>query len=353
MKYNYLSETGLAVSELCFGTMTFGGVGYWENIGSLKQDAVNELMKVVIDSGINFIDTANVYSLGESERLLGQSLKDLGINRNNLVIATKVRGRMGEDVNYVGLSRFNIFRSVDESLQRLKIDHIDILYVHGFDSYTPVEEIMHSLNDIVLSGKVRYIAVCNWPAWVVMKALGIAEKNNWNKFVGMQYFYSLACRDIEREIVPLAQDRHLGIMPWSPLAGGFLSGKYTRNIEKAGNSRRDTFDFPIINKEKAYDIIDRLIEIGKQHNTSVAEIALAWVRHQPQVTSTIIGAKSVKQLQENIHSTTLKLSESELKELDELSALTKEYPGWMVERQSVDRKLNEPPVSKFVPVTQK
>ena len=347
MKYNYLSQTGLAVSELCFGTMTFGGSGYWEAIGSLKQNTVNDLMKIVIDSGINFIDTANVYSYGESERLLGQSIKELGINRNNLVIATKVRGRMGDDVNYVGLSRFNIFRSVDESLQRLQMDHIDILYVHGFDPYVSVEEIMHSLNDIVLTGKVRYIAICNWPAWVVMKALGIAEKNGWNKFVGMQYFYSLAGRDIEREIVPLAMDQHLGIMPWSPLAGGFLSGKFTRHNEKAGNSRRDSFDFPPINKEKAYNIIDALITIGKQHNTSAAEVALAWVRHQKQVTSTIIGAKNVTQLQENIHSTTIALSETDLKQLDELSALPKEYPGWMVERQSVDRQLTQAPVSNF------
>jgi len=195
MKYNFLGNTGLVVSELCFGTMTFGGKGYWEAIGKVQQKEVNDLMKVVVDSGINFIDTANVYSYGESEKLLGQSIKDLGFNRHDLVIATKVRGRMGEGLNNVGLSRYHIFQSVDESLARLQLDHIDILYVHGVDPKTPIEEIMRSLNDIVLTGKVRYIAVCNWPAWMVMKALGIAEKNGWNKFVGMQYFYSLAGRD--------------------------------------------------------------------------------------------------------------------------------------------------------------
>ena len=327
------------VSELCFGTMTFGGKGYWEAIGKIQQDGVNDLMKVALDSGINFIDTANVYSFGESEKLLGQSIKDLGFNRNELVIATKVRGRMGEGVNNVGLSRYHIFQSVDDSLKRLQSSHIDILYVHGIDPKTPVEEIMRSLNDIILTGKVRYVAVCNWPAWMVMKALGIAEKQGWNKFVGMQYFYSLAGRDIEREILPLAADQNIAVMPWSPLAGGFLSGKFTRNNEKAGDSRRDNFDFPPINKEKAYDIIDVLAEIGKQHNVSVAEIALAWVRLQKGITSTIIGAKNVDQLNANIKSTGLNLSAEELQKINDVSALPPEYPGWMVERQGADRVL--------------
>jgi len=339
MKYNFLGNTGLLVSEICFGAMTFGGSGYWENIGKVQQEGVNELIGAAIGSGINFIDTANVYSFGESEKLLGNSLKSLGVNRNDLVIATKVRGRMGDGVNNVGLSRYHIFQSVDASLQRLQLDHIDVLYVHGVDPKTPVEEIMRTLNDIVLTGKVRYIAVCNWPAWMVMKALGIAEKHGWNKFVGLQYFYSLSGRDIEREIVPLAADQNLAIMPWSPLAGGFLSGKFTRDNEKAGDSRRDVFDFPPINKEKAYDIIDVIAEIGKQHNVSAAQIALAWVRLQKGITSTIIGAKNVDQLNDNIKSTGLELSADELKRIDEVSALPKEYPGWMVERQSADRDI--------------
>ena len=340
MKYNFLGNTGLVVSEICFGTMTFGGTGgIWEAIGKTQHKEVNELMKVVVDSGINFIDTANVYSYGESERLLGQSIKDNGINRNDLVIATKVRGRMSAGLNNVGLSRYHIFQSVDESLQRLQLDHIDILYVHGVDPKTPVEEIVRSLNDIVLTGKVRYVAVCNWPAWMVMKALGIAEKHGWNKFVGMQYYYSVGGRDIEREIVPLAIDQNLSIMPWSPLAGGFLSGKYTRNNEKAGDSRRDNFDFPPINKEKAYDIIDVLAEVAKEHEASVAEIALAWVRMQKGITSTIIGAKNIDQLNANIKSTEVRLSADELKRIDEVSALVKEYPGWMAERQSADREI--------------
>lgn len=340
MKYNFLGNTGLVVSELCFGTMTFGGSGgIWENIGKVQQDGVNELMRTAVDSGINFIDTANVYSFGQSEQLLGQSIIDLGLNRNDLVIATKVRGRMGEGKNYVGLSRYHIFQSVDESLKRLQMDHIDILYVHGVDPKTPVEEIMRALNDIVLTGKVRYIAVCNWPAWMVMKALGIADKHGWNKFVGLQYYYSLSGRDIEREVVPVALDQNLGIMPWSPLAGGFLSGKYTRNNEKAGDSRRDIFDFPPVNKERAYDIIDVITEVGKQYGVSAAQVALAWVRLQKGITSTIIGAKNPNQLLDNVKSTELVLSEDDLKRIDEVSALPREYPGWMVERQSADREL--------------
>ncbi|RYE15931.1 MAG: aldo/keto reductase, partial [Sphingobacteriales bacterium] len=201
MKYNFLGNTGLLVSEICFGTMTFGGKGYWEAIGKVQQQEVNDLMKVVIESGINFIDTANVYSYGESETLLGQSIKDLGLKRSELVIATKVRGKMSDSPNDIGLSRYHIFNSVDESLQRLQLDHIDILYVHGVDKRTPVEETMRALNDIVSTGKVRYIAVCNWPAWLVMKAQGIAEKHGWHKFVSMQNYYNLIYREEEREMV--------------------------------------------------------------------------------------------------------------------------------------------------------
>ncbi|SHM24167.1 aldo/keto reductase [Mucilaginibacter sp. OK098] len=339
MKYNFLGNTGLVVSELCFGTMTFGGKGYWEAIGSAQQQEVNDLMKVVVDSGINFIDTANVYSFGESEKLLGQSIKDVGFSRNELVIATKVRGRMGEGANDMGLSRYHIFQSVDDSLKRLQLDHIDILYLHGIDPKTSVEETVRALNDIVLTGKVRYIAICNWPAWMVMKAIAITEKHGWNKFMGLQYFYSLAARDIERELLPLAADQNIGVMPWSPLAGGFLGGKYGRNAEKAEGSRRDTFDFPPINKDKTYDIIDVITEVGKQHNVSVAEVALAWVRQQKGVSSTIIGAKNVDQLNANIKSTELLLTADDLKKLDEVSALSREYPAWMVERQSADRAL--------------
>lgn len=337
MKYNLFGNTGMLVSELCLGTMTFGGDGMWKAIGTLQQDEVNQLVKGAVNSGINFIDTANIYSYGLSESLLGKAIRETGLNRNELVIATKVRGRMGDTPNDVGLSRHHIHRSVNESLERLKLDHIDVLYVHGVDFLTPVEQTMRALHDLVTAGKVRYIAVCNWPAWMVMKAQGIARLNGWNAFAGMQYYYSVGGRDIEREILPLAKDEQLAVMPWSPLAGGFLSGKFRRNVTGAGENRRDNFDFPPINKERAYDIVDVLEEIGKTYDATPAQVALAWVRHQSGITSTIIGAKTMSQLNDNIASTAIALTENDLLRLDEVSALTSEYPGWMVERQSADR----------------
>ena len=337
MKYNFLGNTGLLVSEICFGTMTFGGKGLYEAIGKAQQQDVNSIMKTVADSGINFIDTANVYSFGESETLLGQSIKDVGLDRDQLIIATKVRAFLNQGKNSGGLSRYHIFQSVDASLKRLQLNHVDILYVHGVDLHTPVEEIMRSLNDIVLSGKVRYVAVCNWPGWMVMKGMGIAEKYGWHKFVGMQYFYSLAGRDIEREVLPVAADQNLAMMPWSPLAGGFLSGKFTRDNQNADGARRSSFDFPLINKEKAYDIIDVIAGIGKQYGVSAAQIALAWVRLQKGVTSTIIGAKNADQLLDNIRSTDIELSADDLQKMDEVSALPVEYPGWIIEYQNKNR----------------
>ena len=338
MKYNLLGNTGVLVSELCFGTMTFGGQGYWEAIGKQTQDEANELLKTAVDAGINFIDTANVYSFGQSEQLLGEGIKQAGLARNELFIATKVRGRMAPGVNQLGLSRYHIMQSVEESLQRLQMDHIDLLYVHGVDAVTSVEQIVHSLHDVVTSGKVRYVGVCNWPAWMVMKALGIAKQRGWHEFVAMQYFYAAANRDVEQELIPLVLEEQVGFMPWSPLAGGFLSGKFTRNqTNTGGQSRRDSFDFPVIDKEKAYDIIDVLIRLSENYNVSAAEIALAWVRQQKGVTSTIIGSKTPEQLASNIHSTAFELSVTDLEELNAVSLPEKRYPGWMVERQMDDR----------------
>ncbi|MEJ5053370.1 aldo/keto reductase [Sphingobacterium sp. MYb382] len=323
------------VSELCFGTMTFGGqnAGVWDSIGQLQQKEVNEIMKSVIESGINFIDTANVYSFGQSEQLLGQSLKDLAIARDQVVIATKVMGIMDESPNGRGLSRYHIFNAVEASLKRLQLEHIDILYVHGVDLKTDLEETVRSLNDIIETGKVRYIAICNWPAWMVAKAQAIAHYNGWHKFIGLQYHYAAVTRDIEHELVPLAQDQNLAIFPWSPLAGGFLSGKFTRN-ETSEGSRRASFDFPPINKEKAYDLVDTMKKIGQQYDASVAQVALAWVRQQPAVTSTIIGAKSIHQVKDNIQSINIQLSAEDLMKIDTISPLPLQYPGWMVKFQS-------------------
>ena len=337
MQYKLLGNTGVLVSELCFGTMTFGGKGFWKAIGELEQKEVNELIKVSVENGINFIDTANAYSEGLSEQLLGKALKDLGINRQHVVLATKVRSRMGPGANQVGLSRLHIMDSVHDSLERLKTDHIDLLYIHGVDPLTSLEETMRGLEDVVHAGKVRYLGVSNHPAWKVVKANAIAKKMGWTKFIASQNYYSLSSRDIEREIVPMAISENIAIMPWSPLAGGFLSGKYTRSNAKAGDSRRDEFDFPPVDKEKAYDIIDVMLKIGKSHNVSAARVALAWMLHKPGVTSIIIGAKKKEQLLDNIASTTLNLTRDEMAELDKISELSPEYPGWMMQRQMSGR----------------
>jgi len=341
MKYKLLGKTGVLVSELCLGAMTFGGKGYWQAIGQLAQPEVNQLVKTAFDQGINFVDTANAYSEGLSEILLGNAIKELGINTQQLVVATKLRIRMGVGANQVGLSRLHIADSVDDSLKRLNLSHIDLLYIHGVDPLTPLEETMRGLEDVVRSGKVRYLGISNHPAWMVVKANSIADKMGWTKFFALQNFYAISSRDVEREIVPMAVSEGLGLMPWSPLAGGFLSGKFTRNNEKAGDSRRDSFDFPPINKEKAYDIIDVMDVIGKKHGVSVAQVALAWLLKQPHVTSVIIGAKKNEQLLDNINATKVDLTLDDLQQLDNISKLSPEYPGWMVERQLAGRMPSE------------
>jgi len=338
MKYNFLGNTGLKVSELCLGAMTFGGRGeLWKTIGTLPQDQVNELVKMSVDAGINFIDTANVYSEGLSERMTGQAIRDLGLRRDDLVIATKVRGKMGEGPNDSGLSRKHILQQAEESLSRLKMDYIDLYQIHGFDPATPIEETLETLDSLIKSGKVRYIGCSNLAAWHIMKALDISDRDRLNKFVSLQAYYTIAGRDLERELIPLLIDQKIGLMVWSPLAGGLLSGKFTRNSE-AKEGRRANFDFPPVNKEKAYDIIDVMQDVAKAKQVSVAQIALAWLLHQPAVTSIIIGATKKHQLSDNLNSVNIRLNADELNKLNEVSKLTREYPGWMIERQGVDRK---------------
>jgi aryl-alcohol dehydrogenase-like predicted oxidoreductase len=337
MKYNLLGNTGLKVSELCLGTMTFGGRGMWTAIGALPQEQVNELVKISVDSGINFIDTANVYSEGLSEKMTGQAIRNLGLKRDDLVIATKVRGQMGEGVNDSGLTRKHILQQADESLQRLNMDYIDLYQIHGFDPLTPMEETLEALDSLVKSGKVRYIGCSNLAAWQIMKAQGISAQNHLSKFVSLQAYYTLAGRELEREIVPLLLDQNIGLMVWSPLAGGFLSGKYGRNKETK-EGRRVEYDFPPVDKEKAFDIVEVMEKIAADKNVSVAQIALAWLLHQRAVSAVIIGAKKPAQLEDNLNSVEVELTQDELAKLDEVSKLTPEYPGWMLERQGADRE---------------
>ncbi len=268
MKYRLLGRTGLLVSELCLGTMTFGGKGFWEVIGQQGQELVNEIVAHSLDAGVNFIDTANVYSFGESETLLGKALA--GRPRDSYVLATKVRGRMDEDHNAVGLSRYHIMNSVEASLKRLNTDHIDLYQIHGFDPVTPLAETLRTLDDLVQQGKIRYIGASNLAAWQLMKALGISERLGLARFESLQAYYTIAGRDLERELVPLVQDQQVGIMVWSPLAGGLLSGKFNRDGTSPDGSRRTLFDFPPVNKDRAFDAVDVMREVADELGVSVA-----------------------------------------------------------------------------------
>ena len=337
MHYRLLGRTGLLVSDICLGTMTYGGKGRWAPIGKLGLTDVQSQIKAAFDAGVNFIDTANVYSEGESERLVGEALAKLGLPRHELVIATKVRVRMGPAPNSVGLTRYHIMNEIDASLRRLSLDHVDLYQIHGFDQVTPLDETLRALEDLVRSGRVRYLGVSNHAAWQIMKGLGMSERHDWNRFESIQAYYSIAGRELEREIIPVARDQSLGIMVWSPLAGGLLSGKFNEGTAGPEGARRTTFDFPPIDRERAFRAVEAMRPIAKAHGVSVARVALAWVLHQPGMTSIIIGAKTNEQLMDNIAATDLKLSEAELKSLDEASKLAREYPGWMFERQMADR----------------
>ena len=346
MRYNNFGNTGLFVSELCLGTMTFGGEGMWTAIADVDQQGATALVKAALDAGINFIDTANVYSNGLSEQMTGRALADLGVKRSDVIVATKALGPMGEGVNDRGASRVHLLQQIAESLKRLGLDHVDLYQIHGWDPATPVEETLRALERIVSSGRARYVGVSNWAAWQIMKALGISERLGLERIVSLQAYYSLAGRDIEREIVPLLRSEGLGLMVWSPLAGGFLSGKYTRDGEASG--RRATFDFPPVDADKMYDVIDVMREIAQGRGCTVAQVALAWLLAKPAVSTVIIGAKRLDQLSDNLGAVDIHLSPEDSERLDSASALVPEYPGWMIDRQAVYRQgglAGEPPRS--------
>lgn len=334
MRYKVLGRTGLLVSELCLGAMTFGGQGFWTVIGQTPQEEVNTLVDRAIDGGINFIDTANVYSEGLSETMLGKALKG---KRHNVVVATKVFGRMGEGPNELGLSRGHIMKSVEDSLRRLDTDYIDLYQIHGFDPLTPLDETLRALDDLVRSGKVRYIGCSNLAAWQIMKAVSYSDHNGLARFQSVQAYYTIAGRDLEREIIPMVKDQNIGVLVWSPLAGGLLSGKFDRDGEGPEGARRANFDFPPVDKDRAFNVVDVMREVAAEYEVSVAQIALAWLLHQSAVTSVIIGAKRLDQLEDNLKAPLVRLTDEHLKKLDEVSALPREYPGWMLERQGSNR----------------
>jgi aryl-alcohol dehydrogenase-like predicted oxidoreductase len=336
MKYKILGSTGLKVSTLCLGTMNFGGKGFFGYMGNLDQNEVDEQIKTVTDAGVNFIDTANIYSEGLSEAMIGQAIKNLSLKRDDLVLATKVRGSMGKGENDRGLSRKHIIQEVEGSLRRLKTDYIDLYQIHTSDPLTPIEETIRTLDDLVRSGKIRYFGASNVAAWQLMKSLAYSEYNNINKFASLQANYSLDTRDIEREIIPLLTDQKVGLMVWSPLSGGLLSGKYKRDL-KGAKGRLNDFPFPPFNKERAYNVLDVLYPMAEQKGVSVSQLALAWLLHQPAVTSIIIGATKLHQLQDNLKSIDVTFTTDELKQLDTVSELTKEYPGNVIEVMTMDR----------------
>ncbi len=323
MKYRPLANTGVFVSELCLGAMTFGS--QWEMIGALNQKDADGLVHRSLDEGINFFDTADVYSTGESEEILGRSLKG---KRHDVVIATKVRGRMGPGANEVGLSRLHIMQAAEASLKRLGTDYIDLYQIHRSDPETEIEETLIALTDLVRAGKVRYIGCSNMEAWQLMQALGISEQRGLEAFKCTQSYYSLAGRELEQQTIPLIQDQGLGLLVWSPLAGGFLSGKFTREGGPEG-TRRATFDFPPIDKEQGFDIVDVMRPIAETHGASVARVALAWLLHKEAVTSVIIGARRMDQLEDNFGSVDLTLTAEEVERLDEVSKIPLGYPAWM------------------------
>ena len=334
MRMNKLGRTGLFVSELCLGTMTFGGGGeVWSKMGGLGQTDAERLVGRAVDAGINFIDTADVYSDGLAEQITGQALRNLHVPRENVVVATKCYGPTGPGPNSRGNSRLHVIDACKASLKRLQLDHIDLYQLHGFDPATPIEETLGALDTLVKHGHVRYVGVSNWAAWQVMKALGIAERQGLARFESLQAYYTLAGRDLEREVVPMLRSETVGLMVWSPLAGGLLSGKYGRD-GKGADGRRAAFDFPPVDRGRAFDCIDAMRPLAERRGVSTAQIALAWLLHQKAVSSVIIGARRVDQLEDNIAASDVELTGEELDALDRVSALPPEYPGWMFERQS-------------------
>jgi aryl-alcohol dehydrogenase-like predicted oxidoreductase len=335
MRYNRLGQTGLAVSELCLGAMTFGNQPSGVFQHDLDQDGSTALVRQAIDAGINFIDTANLYTGGQSEEFVGGALRSLGIARDQIVIATKGMGPMGSGPNDGGAGRYHLLHQIDASLARLGLDHVDLYQIHGWDPHCGMEETLRALEDIVRSGRARYVGVSNWAAWQITKALGICDRRGWDKFVSLQALYTAANRELERELVPMLRSEGLGLMVWSPLAGGLLSGKYARGEGDAatGEGRRAKLDFPRTDKALAFAVVDAMRPMAEARSVSVAAVAIAWLLHQDVVSSVIVGARRQDQLAQNIAASSIELTAEELATLDGIGAPEAEYPGWAIASQ--------------------
>jgi aryl-alcohol dehydrogenase-like predicted oxidoreductase len=337
MEYRQLGRSGLRVSALALGTMTFGGKGNFGALGATDVDGARRQIDMCVDAGVNLIDTADVYSQGTAEEIVGRAIQG---KRDDLVLSTKVRMAMGDGPNDAGLSRYHIINGVEASLRRLGTDHIDIYHVHEWDGQTPLDETMETLDTLVRSGKVRYLAASNYAGWQLMKALATADARNYQRFVAQQIYYSLESRDAEYELVPLAVDQGLGILVWSPLAGGLLSGKFRRNAEQPENSRQLSEEWnepPVRDQEKLYDTIEVLVDVAQAHGASAAQVALAWLLGRPAVTSLVIGARTDEQLRDNLGAADLVLGTDERAALDKVSAPELIYPHWHQANTSADR----------------
>jgi aryl-alcohol dehydrogenase-like predicted oxidoreductase len=339
MNHRQLGTSGVRVSELCLGTMTFGSRFF--HIAAVDQDGANQMVARALEAGINFFDTADVYSFGESEETLGRALQHCGVKRESVVVATKVFAPMSQaaaerkgDVNNYGLSRQHIMAGCEASLRRLATDYIDLYQVHGWDLLTPVEETLRALDDLVRQGKVRYLGVSNWPARHLMKALCLADARGWERFVSLQAYYSLVGRDLEHELVPLCREEGLGVLPWSPLSGGFLTGKFRRGQPGPVGARRSSFEFPPIDQERGFDAVEALDAMAQEKGATIPQLALAWLLAQPAVSAVIIGANRIQQLEDNLKAAEVRLSAAEVERLSATTQPVTLYPQWMVERQN-------------------
>lgn len=337
MQYARLGDTGLIVSRLAFGAMTFGtSQGIFASVSKVNaQPLANDLVAKALDAGVNHFNTADVYTEGQSEQMLG---KALGTRRKDVVISTKVGGRTGQALLHQGLSRQHILASAEDSLRRLGTDYIDIYLVHRVDLTTPIEETLEALDTLARTGKVRYIGFSNWNAWRAAKAVGLQNQNGWARFRAAEVYYSLVGRDLEHDVVPFVQDAGIGVMPWSPLAGGLLSGKYTRQNPIGDGGRLTGFDFLPHDREKVYDVVERVRSIASAHNASPAQVSLAWMLTKPFVSSILLGANKMAQLEDNLGAVNVQLSTEELADLEKLTAPASIYPNWFTERVS------DPPV---------
>jgi aryl-alcohol dehydrogenase-like predicted oxidoreductase len=336
MQYRQLGRTGLRVSNFTLGTMGFGGTGWATPVGKIDVAGAREQIAIARDAGVNLIDTADVYSAGLSEEILGEAL---GADRDEVLIATKVRMPMGDGPNDAGLSRHHIIRGAEASLRRLGTDYLDLFQLHEWDGQTPLEETLTALDDLVRSGKVRYVGCSNYAAWQLMKALAISDARQLERFASTQVYYSLQNRDIEAEIVPLAIDQGVGILVWSPLAGGLLSGKYRRGVQAPPGSRHlsDWDEPPVNNEDKLYDTIEVAVKIGESHGVSAAQVSLAYLAQKPAVTSLVVGARTPEQLRDNLAAAELQLTADEIAALDDVSGEPLRYPYWHQAKTSADR----------------